>query len=117
MALRSREIIDWLNSDTDGLVTVMIKRATPSTDGVRLATKEFDPASAPALKVVLAPACPGDANGDRLINFADITAVLTSFGTSGDPFRVGDANGDGTVSFTDITSVLTAFGIPCVEGE
>lgn len=60
------------------------------------------------------PACPGDANRDGVVNFADITAVLNNWnitypGSTG----VGDANLDGVVNFADITSVLNFFGQPC----
>lgn len=63
------------------------------------------------------PLCPGDADGNNAVNFADITSVLTNWlmtyppgsGSSGP----GDANHDGTVNFADITAVLTNFGLPC----
>jgi hypothetical protein len=54
--------------------------------------------------------CPGDANNDNTVNFADITSVLTNFLLSGPE---GDANHDGQVNFADITAVLTNFLIPC----
>lgn len=59
--------------------------------------------------------CPGDANNDNVVNFADVTSVLTFFGATYNPGidGLGDANNDGTVNFADITSVLTNFGIPC----
>lgn len=66
--------------------------------------------------VLLAPPpCTGDANADRLVNFADITAVLTAFGSTGPiaPPIAGDANHDGSVNFADITSVLTQFSQVC----
>lgn len=60
---------------------------------------------------ITAPAqCQGDANGDGFRNFADISAVLTSWGTSGPQ---GDANHDGSVNFADISAVLTSFNINC----
>lgn len=56
------------------------------------------------------PACPGDADGDGLVSFADITSVLTHWGGSG---VFGDANGDGMVNFADITEALTHWGSVC----
>lgn len=50
---------------------------------------------------------PGDADGNGVVNFADITAVLTSFGQAS---VNGDANCDGAVNFADVTAVLTSFG-------
>lgn len=60
--------------------------------------------------------CPGDANNDRVVNFADITAVLASFGSTypaGVVNGPGDANHDGIVNFADITAVLANFGLTC----
>lgn len=57
--------------------------------------------------------CPGDANRDGIVNFADVTSVLSNFGFSGAPGIPGDANGDGAVTFADITNVLSNFGFIC----
>jgi hypothetical protein len=60
------------------------------------------------------PACPGDADGDGEVNFADITNVLANFGDlypgSTGP---GDANHDGVVEFADVTAVLSNFSSTC----
>lgn len=45
----------------------------------------------------------GDANGDMLVNFADVTAVLSSWGSTLVP---ADVNDDLTVDFSDLTIVL-----------
>ncbi len=58
------------------------------------------------------PPCPGDANGDRVINFQDLNIVLGQFGQSG-PGLAGDVTGDGTVNFSDLNLVLSNFGISC----
>ena len=59
-------------------------------------------------------ACPGDANGDRVVNFADLNVVLSSFGMMGTPGSVpGDLNGDGSVNFADLNEVLSFFGVSC----
>lgn len=64
--------------------------------------------------VILAPPpCLGDANGDRSVNFPDITAVLANWATTGAPGIPGDADRDGTVAFPDITSVLGNWGTSC----
>ena len=59
----------------------------------------------------LVPPCPGDANGDGVINFADITSVLGAWLSDGS--AGGDANSDGVVDFGDITEVLTNWLAPC----
>jgi hypothetical protein len=61
-----------------------------------------------------APApCSGDADGDRSVNFSDITTVLANFTAVGAPGIPGDADSDGDVDFTDITTVLANFGTTC----
>ncbi len=58
--------------------------------------------------------CPGDTNGDNLINFTDLNTVLTNFGMTGAPGAVpGDINSDGSVNFVDLNLVLTNFGSDC----
>lgn len=60
------------------------------------------------------PACPGDANGDASVNFADLNIVLASFGQTGAPGSLpGDLDGDGVVGFADLNEVLSFFGSSC----
>ncbi|MBL8746409.1 MAG: hypothetical protein JNK58_08650 [Phycisphaerae bacterium] len=56
------------------------------------------------------PHCYGDANGDRVVNFADITNTLSNWGAPGPE---GDADDSGIVNFADITATLTAWGSNC----
>lgn len=62
---------------------------------------------------VVIPPCPGDADGNRIVNFFDISSVLSNFGSTGAPGIPGDANRDGMVSLVDITTVLATFGNVC----
>ncbi|MBL8746371.1 MAG: hypothetical protein JNK58_08460 [Phycisphaerae bacterium] len=61
------------------------------------------------------PCCPG--NADKItpgsVNFADVTAVLASFGMNYAISGPGDADCDGQVNFADITNVLANFNMPC----
>lgn len=63
--------------------------------------------------VIAPPTCPGDANFDGVVSFADITAVLSSFGDEHPVTGLGDADGNGSVNFLDITTVLSNFGTIC----
>ncbi len=56
--------------------------------------------------------CAGDANGDRVVNFADLNVVLSNFGGIGVGLP-GDLNGDGAVNFADLNLVLSSFGVSC----
>ncbi len=58
------------------------------------------------------PLCPGDTNGDNIVNFADLNAVLGQFGQTG-PGLAADVNGDGVVNFADLNLVLSNFGRTC----
>jgi hypothetical protein len=60
----------------------------------------------------IAPPCLGDTNGDGVVNFTDLNAVLADFGISGAGLP-GDANGDGIVDFADLNLVLSNFGDTC----
>lgn len=60
------------------------------------------------------PPCPGDADGNGEVNFADITNVLTNFGMFYKPGTgPGDADHNGIVNFADITAVLSQFNAVC----
>lgn len=56
------------------------------------------------------PPCLGDANNDRMVNFADITAALAGFGGPG---PAGDADYNGSVNFGDITTILAQWSQAC----
>ena len=56
--------------------------------------------------------CPGDVNGDMLIDINDLLTVLTYWGQtcSGCP---ADVNGDGVVNIADLLGVIANWGTPC----
>lgn len=56
--------------------------------------------------------CTGDANGDNMVDFADLNLVLGAFNSSGMGLP-GDLNDDGVVNFTDLNLVLGNFNQPC----
>lgn len=61
-------------------------------------------------------ACPGDTNGDRLVDFSDLNVVLSDYGMSGAPGEfAGDLNADGVVNFGDLNIVLSNFGAHCLS--
>ncbi len=59
-------------------------------------------------------ACPGDVNGDGMVEISDMTALLACFGMAcaGD-CCLADINCDGTVEIGDLTILLSHFGAPC----
>lgn len=56
--------------------------------------------------------CPGDTDGNNVINFLDLNAVLSTFGQSGMGLP-GDVDGNGVVNFLDLNTVLSNFGVTC----
>lgn len=71
----------------------------------------LDPTGVEFAVVALYPVpCPGDADGNRRVEFADVTSVLSNIGSAG---PTGDANASCAVNFADVTSVLSNFGVMC----
>ncbi len=60
---------------------------------------------------------PGDANLDLLVDDADLSLVLTSFGSVGATWINGDFTGDGLVDDADLSLLLTSFGQSAVFGQ
>lgn len=56
------------------------------------------------------PHCSGDADGNLLVDFDDVTSVLANWGGPGPE---GDADASGAVNFDDVTSVLASWGADC----
>lgn len=57
--------------------------------------------------------CPGDTNGDSIVNGADLSVLLGSFNTSVTPGTGADFNGDGLVNAGDLSVLLSNFGNAC----
>lgn len=63
--------------------------------------------------VVPPASCPGDIDGDLVVNVTDLTFILANFGTSVPPNTLGDLDGDGIVNVTDLANFLGYFGNSC----
>ncbi len=70
-------------------------------DDILFTSKECDPLLA------------GDANNDGIVDFADLNAVLSSYGMTGflPGIVQGDVNNDGVVNFADLNATLANFGM------
>jgi hypothetical protein len=86
--------------------------AISAPDGGRLPSGEQVGGSVFLYDTQRVSACEGDANGDGLINFADLNATLADFGMTG-PDLPGDVDADGDVDFVDLNRVLSVFGTTC----
>jgi len=59
------------------------------------------------------PDCIGDANGDNLIDAADLSVLLSNFGLPAAGPGFGDFNGDGQCDAADLSVLLAQFGSSC----
>ncbi len=56
------------------------------------------------------PMCPGDADGDNMVDFDDLNVVLINWGTTGPD---GDLDDNNSVDFDDLNLVLINWGMGC----
>ncbi len=57
--------------------------------------------------------CPGDLDGDRVVDLTDLAILLSNFGITGATPDQGDFDGDGDVDLSDLSVLLNAFGQTC----
>lgn len=64
--------------------------------------------------VDLTPPCAGDVDGNRKVDFNDVTYALLRLGAQGLPGDLdGDADGNGIVDLNDISFVILRIGVSC----
>ena len=59
------------------------------------------------------PDCPGDLNGDGVINLEDLATLLANYGATGAAPEDGDLDGDGDVDLSDLSALLAVYGTTC----
>jgi hypothetical protein len=57
--------------------------------------------------------CPGDTNGDGVVNTVDLTNFLSGFGDIAEGVAGGDFDGNGVTDTLDLTTLLGFFGTNC----
>ncbi len=62
--------------------------------------------------VITRTGCPGDANGDGVVDFDDLNIVLGNYNMTGQGLP-GDFDNDNDVDFADLNTVLGAYNQPC----
>ena len=65
----------------------------------------------PACTLFPEPSCPGDLNGNYLIDVSDLLGMLSEFGCSSN--CNDDLDGDGTIGIGDLLILLGGLGLPC----
>ena len=101
--------------DAGSLAAIPVGTTTDLAGGVRVLDGDGFGAALPdlgAYEYIAAPPppCFGDSDGNRVVNFNDITTVLANLGSSG---PLGDADLSGTVNFADVAMVLASLGSNC----
>jgi hypothetical protein len=108
--------VSWFAFDLATNALLQSGATTAEADGLVVVTGLNVPKDPARVRIVLCIAsnCPGDADNNNTVTFADVTSVLANFGaqylTCEGP---GDADSSGAVNFSDITSVLANFGAGC----
>ncbi len=58
--------------------------------------------------------CPGDLDGDYDVDLADLSQLLSNYGTTeGASYEDGDLDGDGDVDLADLAALLAVYGTTC----
>ncbi len=110
-------ITPLLTTTRPGATTLTLSNITPSLHYRRVRALINNSCgvsiSNPALLTLNNATCPGDANGDNVVDFLDLNIVLSFFGASVPPGTLGDLNNDGAVDFLDLNILLSYFGTAC----
>lgn len=100
----------------DGQMLVLTVGALSSTDMIRIQVNARDnDGFRIALGLEHSPpaTCAGNANKDNEVNGADLSVLLSQFGTSVEAGTGADFNNDGQVDGADLSVLLGAFGKVC----
>ncbi len=57
--------------------------------------------------------CPGDTNGDLVVDFSDLGNLLANYGATSATREQGDLDGDADVDLADLGQLLVAYGTSC----
>lgn len=109
--LMSYDISEW----ADNQPTVYLRWGMGTTDtSVVYVGWNIDDIKIWGLVPITPPSCAGDANGDGLVNAADLSVLLSNFGQPAAGPGFGDLNGDGQCNGADLSVLLATFGVPCI---
>ena len=62
---------------------------------------------------MIIPSCPGDLDGDGLVNLSDLAQLLAHYGMTGVSYNDGDIDNDGDVDLSDLSALLSVYGTTC----
>lgn len=65
-------------------------------------------------EVNASPICPGDANGDNVVNILDLSLTVSHLYMGTAPYQYGDVNGDMIVTMEDLELIGANYGRQCL---
>lgn len=71
---------------------------------------EFEDGTQAVIVATVTALCPGDLNGDGMVNGADLAALLAQWGACQQDFCGGDLVGNGVINGADLASLLASWG-------
>ncbi len=98
--LLNSDVSAWLANPATNFGWVLLGDESAKGTAKRFDTREHPTAAnRPRLVITYRPPCPGDFNGDAVVDFTDLNIVLSGFGS--------------VYNFANLNQVLSAFGSAC----
>jgi probable HAF family extracellular repeat protein len=94
----------------------ILQAATAINTGGAIAGYGLDAAGETHAFLLAAPLLPGDADGNGVVDIADLSIILTNFDKSGMGWSQGDFDGNGAVDIADLSNLLTNFDKTAAAG-
>jgi len=105
--------VAWSATNVATNLTLQSGVSLAESDGLVVVPGLVVPRDPARVRVELDVLCDGDANGDSLVNAADLSVLLGQFGQGVAPGTGADFNGDGLVNGADLSVLLGQFGTAC----
>lgn len=108
-------VYDWYRFSASALVPVGTRDARITLSMTRVSGDSTDAfVDNLSLEIVAVPSCSGDVDGNGLVDLADLSALLSHFGTvCGATTADGDVDADADVDLGDLALLLANFGTLC----
>lgn len=107
--------LDIIANPSAATATLTLTNVQPADAGsyrCKVSNDCGDETSDSAALTVIPAACPGDLNGDRIVDLADLSILLSDYGCTLSPCA-GDLNGDGATDLSDLAIELSRYGQTC----
>lgn len=113
----TRLLFDTTDTDGNGISLEVLPRdlafAPREHDDPGMLGASFSPYADMGAYEFQGSSCPGDVDGNGVINTADLTRFLANFGLAVELCSATDLNHDGVVNTNDLVLLLSKFGLVC----